>query len=461
MTMNKALKLVDLEVEATALPENVTVPSNALDADAIRAKIKAARLEKLMARQLESELSLEIEDDLQVNMPKEEVPMAEEPLKTAPAEETARSDYKRPDTPASKSRGYTLGSSKRMRNIQTTRTASEDMLANIRSGADLFASLNERTNTLVNQLSFIEQEFVNFEEAEIRAAKIAEQHKRVTAEYEEALDLIEKQNRQLNVLESQRAASNSSLEATRKDLEIVQRQYEREADLLSESKMINSELEQENKRISKRLDASLTQLDGVNIELQQTNNELKQKDMEAARANAELASTREKLTNSEATLHSTTVELEDLTKQFTDAEIKLQSTQSQLNSANERLSSSERLLEATQRELETVTADLHEKDMANAKMLSDYTTLHKTHNKALSDLENVQTKYDELNKSALAQQSQQYARIHELESVLRETKRQLQLATKSNSELSVELEATNNLLVLHEEMVSALSPREK
>jgi len=58
-----------------------------------------------------------------------------------------------------------------------------------------------------------------------------------------------------------------------------------------------------------------------------------------------------------------------------------------------------------------------------------------------------------LNKSALEQQSQQYARIHELESVMRDVKRQLEFKTKTNAELTVELEATNNLLVLHEEMV--------
>ena len=79
----------------------------------------------------------------------------------------------------------------------------------------------------------------------------------------------------------------------------------------------------------------------------------------------------------------------------------------------------------------------------------------------MSDLDNIQTKYDELNKSALGQQSQQYGRIHELESVLRDTKRQLEVKAKSNAELSVELEATNNLLVLHEEMVAALSPQDR
>ena len=40
-----------------------------------------------------------------------------------------------------------------------------------------------------------------------------------------------------------------------------------------------------------------------------------------------------------------------------------------------------------------------------------------------------------MKKSALEQQSKQYGRIHELESVLRDTKRQLEIKAKTNAEL--------------------------
>jgi len=165
--------------------------------------------------------------------------------------------------------------------------------------------------------------------------------------------------------------------------------------------------------------------------------------------------------NAETSLNITNQELETLSKDFTSKEIELQSSESNLAAANEKLASAEQNVERMTRELENLTAEAHDKEMLCAKLKSDYASLIKANTKVMSDLDNIQTKYDELNKSALGQQSQQYGRIHELESVLRDTKRQLEVKAKSNAELSVELESTNNLLVLHEEMVAALSPQDR
>lgn len=464
--MNKALKIVDVEENAIAFNQTTTSMPKNLDAEEIRAKIKAARLEKLMARQLETELTFDLED--QVNLSFDENTIQTDTV--APiekVEESVSEPYiEAPELatftkPASKSKNYSAGSSKRMRNIITTKDSCQQMVAQIHSGSDLLSNLNDQTNVLVNQLNIMEQEFAQFEEAEKKASKIAAEYKLVTAEYEEALDLIEKQNRQLTVLDNQRANSNLNYEKTKNELDKLQRQYQKEMDSFSESQMINSELEQENKSLLKKVDASAININELESELQRTNNNLKQKDMEAARAIAELASTKEKLTNIEETALTTTNELELLSKEFTEKEIKLQSIGSQLASTNDRLSTSESLLNSTQKEMQTLVADMHEQDMNNAKLTSDYTSLHKSYNKVTTSLENIQTKYDELNKSALEQQSQQYARIHELESVLRDANRKLELQTKSNAEISVELEATNNLLTLHEDMVAALSPKDK
>ncbi len=466
--MNKALKLSDIEVNSIELNTHdkgsVSTLTN-LDANEIRAKIKAARLEKLMARQLENELSIEL--DTEIEPAKMETEVAE--LETMDTQETVAFDLekieeKQPvelEIPASKARGYSAGSSKRMRNIQASRHSCDEMVSRIRSGSDILSGLNEQTTNLVKQLQFMEQEFSRFEEAEVKASKLASDHKRVTAEYEESLNLIEKQNRQLNVLESQRANSNANYEHTKVELEKLQREFQRESELFAESQMVNSELEQDNRSLKNKLETSQTSLENTTADLQTTNNALKQKDMEAARAQAELTSTKERLANAEISLDTASQELEALSKRFTDKEIESQNLQSQLSSATEKLSTSETSLIHTTRELENLTAEAHDKDMLCAKLTSDYSSLIKSNSKVMNDLDNVQTKYDELNKSALEQQSQQYARIHELESVLRDTKRQLELKTKSNAELTVELEATNNLLVLHEEMVAALSPDEK
>lgn len=459
--MNKALKIADFDDKSVEVKsndqDNLSRLTN-LDADEIRAKIKAARLEKLMARQLESELSIEL--DTQIDIGEFELTSIEtvapviEPV--AKVEETVDLEV-----PASKARGYSAGSSKRMRNIQASRHSCDEMVSRIRSGSDILSGLNEQTTNLVKQLQFMEQEFARFEEAEIKATKLALDHKRVTGEYEESLNLIEKQNRQLDVLESQRSNSNANYEQTKAELERLQREHQRETELFAESQMVNSELEQDNRSLKSKLEANQTALDEATSDLQATSSALKQKDMEAARAHAELTSAKERLANAEISLETTSQELDLLAKKFTDKEIECQSIQTQLATATEKLHSAETSLMHTTKELESITSEAHEKDMMCAKLTSDYASLIKSNSKVMTDLDNVQNKYDGLNKSALEQQSQQYARIHELESVLRDTKRQLEIKSKSNAELTVELEATNNLLVLHEEMVAALSPNER
>lgn len=456
--MNKALKIADIEDNSVALDTTDNTKVNSLtnlDADSIRAKIKAARLEKLMARQLESELSFELDTDIE--------PSTAEIELTAPVEilEPKAEAPVELEVPASKARGYSAGSSKRMRNIQSTRHSCDEMVTRIRSGSDILNDLNEQTTNLVKQLHFMEQEFAKFEEAETKAAKLASDHKRVTGEYEEALNLIEKQNRQLDVLEAQRSNSNANYETTKVQLEKLQREHQREAELFAESQMVNSELEQENRSLESKLSTVEANIAETTSELQITNNALKQKDMEAARAQAELSSARERLMNAETSLDTTSQQLETLSKDFTNKEIELQSTDSKLAATNEKLASSEQSLERMTKELESLTTEAHDKEMLCAKLTSDYSSLIKANTKVIGDLDNIQTKYDELNKSALKQQSQQYGRIHELESILRDTKRQLEVKAKATAELSVELEATNNLLILHEEMVAALSPEER
>jgi len=456
--MNKALKIAELDKSGKQSEAETTAETiKNLNTEDIRAKIKAARLEKLMARQLESELSIELEPEIElvtVEDIQEPEPVIEKSAVTMPGQVEI-------EIPVPRSRGYSAGSSKRMRNIQATRHSCDEMVTRIRNGADIMAGLNEQTANLVKQLQFMEQEFARFEEAEAKATKLGEEHKRVTGEYEEALNLIEKQNRQLSVLEAQRASSNSNYEHIKAEFEKLQRQQQRDADLLAESQMVNSELEQDNRSLKSKLASTEHNYSELTIELQSTANTLKQKDMEAAKAVAELASARERLNNAEAGLESTSLELEALSKQMTDKEIEYQNLETKHSGMAEKIGTMEESLERSTKEVETLTAELHEKEMTCAKLTSDYSSLIKSNSKVMTDFDNIQKKYDELNKHALEQQSQQYARIHELESILRDTKRRLELKNKENAEISVELEATNNLLVLHEEMVAALSPEDR
>ena len=467
--MNKALKIADIEKDSVKLNINNDAGTNRftnLDADEIRAKIKAARLEKLMARQLESELSIELDTHIgssveEIDQNNIELVETEAPIALTTPEPATTRESAKIKTPASKARGYSAGSSKRMRNIQTTRHSCDEMITRIRSGSEILTDLNEQTTSLAGQLQLMEQEFAHFEEAEAIAAKLASDHKRVTNEYEEALNLIEKQNRQLDVLESQRSNSNSNYEKTKAELEKLQREYQKTNDLLTESQMVNSELEQNNRSFKNKIEIADTDISELNKELQSTSASLKQKDMEAARASAELLSTRERLSNTQNSLTVSSEELETVSKQLSDKEIENQNLISEVNELNEKLTASETSLESAIRDLENLTQEAHDKDMEAAKLTSDYSSLIKLNSKTMNDMDNLQNKYHVLNKNSLEQQSQQYARIHELESLLRDVNRKLELKVKETAELNVELEATNNLLILHEEMVAALSPEDR
>ncbi len=343
--MNKALKIADLQEGNVSLGRsNLSNPDQLtnLDTEEIRSKIKAARLEKLMARQLESELTfdLEAEPELVIEASDEEITLETlfDDVSNAPI---------KLEIPASKSKGYSIGSSKRMRNMQTTRHSCDEMVTRIRSGSHILTELNEQTTNLVNQLQFMEQEFANFEEAEVKASKLASEHKRITTEYNEALNLIEKQSRQLNVLDQQRTKSNADYENTRAELEQLQIRNRKDIDLFAEVQIVNSELEQEKRSLNNQLTANEASLSEATSELQTTNNMLKQKDMEAARALAELTSTKERLQNAETSLAFTSEEHETLSKQFTEAQIELQSLQSQNEAANDELASTQTNLKQT------------------------------------------------------------------------------------------------------------------
>jgi chromosome segregation ATPase len=454
--MNKALKIEEFEGNSIALDGSGTLHApelSDLNTDEIRAKIKAARLEKLMARQLENELTIELEND-------QDTPLLQEvSTQTLESEEVEilTTEPSRIDIPASKTKGYSLGSSKRMRNMQSSKHSCDEMLNRLKSGSELLSGLNEQTSNLVSQLQFMEQEFIRFEEAEIKSSKLAADYKRVTSEYEEALNLIEKQNRQIDVIEERRARTSENYEKIKSELDLLKIQNKQETELNTENQLLISELEQTNRSLSNRTEAAETSLSETTSELKTINSLLKQKDMEAARAQSDLVSTKERLMNAETGLSASSEEYDQLSRQYTEKEIKLQTLETKLEGSNEKLSALEVALKHTTSELENMTAEAHDNKMSLAKLTSDYGSLIKANSKTMNELDNIQTKYDELNKSSLEQQSQQYARIHELESVLRDTKRKLEASTKSNSELSLELESTNNLLVLHEEMVTALS----
>ncbi len=160
--MNRALKVTELEENNTKLNAKDNAHPGSLtnlDADAIRSKIKAARLEKLMARQLESELSIELDTSI-APLEDDTTVIIDEEIIIQKIEETIELAI-----PASKARGYSTGSSKRMRNIQSTRHSCDEMVSRIRSGSDILSGLNEQTTNLVKQLQFMEQEFSRFEEA--------------------------------------------------------------------------------------------------------------------------------------------------------------------------------------------------------------------------------------------------------------------------------------------------------
>lgn len=336
----------------------------------LRSKIKAARLEKLMARQLESELSVdEINfepslDDLDLAVDStvaENVPQAPRAFLTSAAPDLAsRSSATDPRS-----------------RFKTNRQDCEDLLEDFREHAHLMTRISEKSNSFLDYLNRVEQEFSSMDSMEMELREKTRELERIEKQRQEHKTLVEKQRKQIDLLETMRKTSVENYDNAKHQLDELQLQSEQQAGKLNEAHAMLSRFERETVAWSEKYETMR---------------------VEYEKASSMVASLRRQNHDQDRQLSQTVGELNDL------------KTENEQN--------------------------LHE-------------------------LSNLQIKYNELNKKSLEHQSQHYTKIAELEETVRAMKGQLDQRNREKADLVNELEAANNLLVLHEEMISALSPQRR
>lgn len=334
----------------------------------LREKIKAARLEKLMARQLESELSID-EISFEPSMDNEtlaETEAAVERSQASVATQRTRLDlYEREPSSVGRSR------------FQSSRSDCESLLSDFRQQSEVLGRIADRSSSFLDYLNRMEEEFKTMDSMEIELREKTRELERSENKNAENQTLIDKQRKQIELLETMRTTATENYEQARRDLDSSQVENDQIRTKLNESVALTARLERENMAITEKFDT--------------------------VRSEHEKAA---------ASVNSLRRQNQDQDRQLTQA-----------------------------------TAELHEISTSNEQ--------------ALNELSNIQIKYNELNKKSLESQGQHYAKISELEETVRELKSLLDRRTRERSELKNELEAANNLLVLHEEMIAALSPQRR
>jgi len=375
--MQQAVKQVAREI-ATDLSDEVLVPNNDVSSvpnnrniAALRKKIKSARLEKLMARQLEDELSI---DHIEIEDPQGSNPDAMPVFQHE--DDIAKATDASFEEPYVNYRPHSKHSSSKARAIdlhQSLRHCGE-MLQKITISSQALTDLSSHASGLETFLRTVEQDLAALERSEIRVKELEEISDQQRIQIQEFRAEAKKQKKQIEMLETMHKSSLSSNEKTNNELARVQ-------------------------------------------------NTIRKKEREISNLHASVS----------------------------ESEQARNSVKSDLNKLTVELSHSNQTLSASRDKLRI-------KDVEITKLVAEVNSLTAENDHALDKYADIQAKYDDANKRYLEQQNQHYTKIHSLENQVRELKQQLESNNREKAELSVELNAANNLLVLHEEMISALSP---
>ena len=127
-------------------------------------------------------------------------------------------------------------------------------------------------------------------------------------------------------------------------------------------------------------------------------------------------------------------------------------------SLNEKLQIVSSDLEKSNASVNSLRRQSQNQDRQITQTKSELSELAIINDEVLSNLSSLQIKYNELNKRSLEKQGNYYTKIAQFEESTRALKARLEKSEREKSETLKELEAANNLLVLQEEMVSAITP---
>ncbi|MEM7215556.1 MAG: hypothetical protein AAF423_08435 [Pseudomonadota bacterium] len=377
--MQQAVKRNAAEFE-TDLDGQALIPSNDLtgqpsgrDINELKEKIKTARLEKMMARELEAELSIdqiEFEEPTPQPANTDEVSLQER-LSNLILEGLEKDARPAPEDPAPTQIGSTDTHLKS--ELMDSMRRFEELADNVRNNSRLFVDLSEEASGLVEYLQGIERDLVLLDQTREELKQLNRSSERTELQWQEAQETIERQQKKIELMETMR---KSSLE----DQESVNRQ-------LTKLQFILNEKSQEVLSLEEDIANSECEKDALKEKLQMLDTDLLNSDQNLDVAN-------NKLIEKDRRIAKLTTELSAMTDQATQNEEK-------------------------------------------------FALLRK--------------KYNDLNKRGLEQKSEHYNNMHEIEAAVRELKRQLKANKQEKAELAVELNATSNLLTLHEEMIAELS----
>ncbi|MDJ0612426.1 MAG: hypothetical protein QNJ29_02035 [Rhizobiaceae bacterium] len=334
-----------------------SVPKSENQVEAVRSRIKAARLEHLMARQLETDLAIELSV-----APQLEADIMEAMTATTQQCETVIEEYAPYTQEVNEQKAF-----------RENREECQSLVSRFRSQTTVLQDMLDTSGGLLAFISSLEKEFINAELArkELREAQIELKSLRVSNRDQEAT--LEKQTRQLSVLEALQESMSENFADAKSTI----------ADLREKNDRANQHLKEARGEVAALLEA--------NSGLTRENREMK----------------------------------------------------SRLGDASETIMTMQESLV----EKETRLAESSEK----ISLISQESEMERG---AFSELK---SKYERLNVKSLEYQGQHLSRITELEETAQSLKDDLDVTRREKESLGSELDAVNKLLMLHDEMLDALS----
>ncbi len=325
--------------------------------EAVRSRIKAARLEHLMARQLETDLAIEL-----TVAPQLEAEIMAAMSETAGHCETAIETF----APYTKE-------IEEQHAFKKNREECRALVSTFQSQTAALGNLIESSGGLLAFINRIEAEFVSADAArkELNDAQIELENLRISNR--EQATLVDKQTKKINVLEALQESMSHNF---------------------ADAKATIADLETKNQRANEHL----REAQGEVSALLQAHTELT-KENKAATAN---------LSNASQTIRA-------MQERLTEKELKLSETSEKIS------------------------------------LISQETEMERD---AFSELK---SKYERLNVKSLEYQGQHLSRITELETTAQALQQDLETTRREKEDLGSELDAVNKLLMLHGEMLDALS----
>lgn len=198
--------------------------------DELREKIKSARLEKLMARQLESELSIDGLEPISSSLSEDDFDrwIMSDDMSTLNANETSNAN-----TPDPLAAPDPLSIAKAAQ-LNIPKPATSDLIQDevdevkqmIKSGMDMVDKLNAHSEGLKTSLGKFENDFSRLAMTKRQLQELEDNHKKLVKDYKEASNFISQQRKQVGILEARLNKTSTESAQYRSKLIGLQEKYD-------------------------------------------------------------------------------------------------------------------------------------------------------------------------------------------------------------------------------------------